>query len=444
MTATRIRRRSLLRAGAAATALGALSSVWPDRAPARARQSEPVAIEYWHINTETFGGPAIEALIARFEELNPGVAVTARFQPDSYPGVLQAVQTALAAETPPDVVQIGNGYVDFVAANLPFVAPEALADEYGDDGLLAALPANVRAIGQARGETVGLPYSLSTNLTYLNADLLRQAGLDPAAPPRTWDDWREAATAIKAESGGRGIVLSDPPGVAYRIQTVIGANGGELVACAGGRPRAAFADPEAVAAIQTVADLVEDELALYAASTDEAAQAFFAGEVAAYAQTNSQYVTVRDQAPFEVAATAFPAFGEKPLRLPAGGNVLSLMSSDEAKREAAWRFVAFLLSAEGLTLWGEGTGYLPPRPELATDPAYLGGFFEADPVLAVAAAQLPDLGPWVSFPGPNGIEAEKILHDAVRAAAAGQMDAEEALGAAAEEVDALIEGETCG
>ncbi|MCS6867895.1 extracellular solute-binding protein, partial [Thermus sp.] len=59
--------------------------------------------QYWHINTEAFGLPALRELIREFERRNPGIKVEERYNPNAYTGLLQNLQAALAAGNPPDV-----------------------------------------------------------------------------------------------------------------------------------------------------------------------------------------------------------------------------------------------------------------------------------------------------------------------------------------------------
>jgi sn-glycerol 3-phosphate transport system substrate-binding protein len=45
----------------------------------------------------------------------------------------------------------------------------------------------------ATGKPVALPVALDTPILFINQDLFRKAGLDPAAPPQTWSQTQEAA-----------------------------------------------------------------------------------------------------------------------------------------------------------------------------------------------------------------------------------------------------------
>jgi multiple sugar transport system substrate-binding protein len=148
----------------------------------------------------------------------------------------------------------------------------------------------------------------------------------------------------------------------------------------------------------------------------------------------SQLASYREQADFELRGAPFPRFAGRDPQLATGGNTLFAFSEDEARREAAWRFMRFLLSPASVELWIRETGYLPTRDGVRVPD---------DAVTQVAVDQLPLVVPWVSFPGPNGLQASQALYDAQQAALGGESSAEEALGRAAEEVNGLIEDQPC-
>ena len=51
------------------------------------------------------------------------------------------------------------------------------------------------------GRTYGIPYVFSTPTLFYNADLLRQAGLDPDKPPTTWTEVKQYGLQIKQRTG---------------------------------------------------------------------------------------------------------------------------------------------------------------------------------------------------------------------------------------------------
>lgn len=409
-------------------------------APASAQE---LTLQYWHINTEAFGLPALRQLIREFERRNPGIRVEERYQPNAYTGLLQNLQAALAAGNPPDVTQIGYLYTQYVAENFPFVPAEELDRKYTGGRLLGRYAPNIRALGMAKGRMVGVPYSLSNIVTYYNADLFRQAGLNPDRPPATWEGWRQAARQIKARTGKYGlylILLDDN----WAIEALIRSNGGSLLRCEGGFYRTGVDSPEAAQALATWAGLVREGLAL-GVPLQQGEQAFLAGEVAAFMTTIARRAGLQEQTKgrFELRGAPFPTFGSKPPALPAGGNVLTVFARDPKRQEATWKFIQFLTSPEGFTLWTKGTGYVPLLPGLTQDPRYLKDFVAQNPIQRVAIQQLPFTVPWTSFPGKNGLAASQALFRATQKALSGQATAENALKEAAQEINRLIGGERC-
>lgn len=402
-----------------------------------------VTIQYWHINTEAFGLPAVRELIREFERRNPGIKVEERYHPNAYTGLLQNLQAALAAGNPPDVAQMGYLYTRYAAQNLPFVPITDLARRFGGERHLRRFAPNILALGQVNGVLVGMPYSLSNIVAYYNADLFRKAGLDPDRPPSTWEGWRRAARQIKGRTGKYGIylILLDDN---WAIEALIRSNGGTLLRCENGVYRTGVDGKEAVEALGLWADLVREGLAL-GVPLQQGEQAFLAGEAASFMTTIARRAGLQEQTKgrFELRATRFPTFGGKPPALPGGGNVLMVFSRDPRRQEAAWKFIQFLTSPEGFTVWTKGTGYVPLLPELIRDPRYLKDFVEKNPIQKVAVDQLPFTVPWTSFPGPNGLAASQALFRATQKALSGQATAAEALKEAALEINRLIGTERC-
>lgn len=80
----RITRREFIRRSAGAAALaglgaGGLSACGSgDDSAAQGESRGTTTIEYWHINSETFGGPTLQKLVRKFNEENPDVVVRER------------------------------------------------------------------------------------------------------------------------------------------------------------------------------------------------------------------------------------------------------------------------------------------------------------------------------------------------------------------------------
>lgn len=401
---------------------------------------DPVTIEYWNINTDTFGGPQVEALIASFEEANPNINVEPRSFSE-YQVLQQTLETAIAGGNPPDVVQTGYPYLNYVGTSLPYVPIRELVEKYGGEEFLAQFPQNILDIPVVGGEQIGMAYSLSVPVVYYNADLMREAGLDPDNPPQTIEEWREAGEIIKNELGIHAIVWGYEQDN-WTTQGFINSAGGDLLACVDGEWRAVFDSEEAINGMQTWRDLIEAGYSLDA-SNEEARQALLAGQTVAWVHSIAARAGIQRDADFDLRATVYPQNGDNPVRVPGGGNFLTIYSQDPAKQEAAWKFVQHLLSPEGFTEWTIGTGYVPLLPGLTEDPAYLADFVAENPIQQVGMDMLEKAVTWVSFPGPNGLAAGLRLHEAAELILSGQESAEVALQDAAFEINDLIAGETC-
>ena len=140
-----------------------------------------VTIEYWHINSATFGAKAVTQAVAAFEAEHPGIRVIERFQEGSYGGLLTNLQAAIAAGRPPAVAQIGYNFRLFAFNELPHVPIDTFSDR-GDyaDFVDTFIPGMLRLGTDENGVLRAVPFAVSVPMLYYNADLFREAGLDPA------------------------------------------------------------------------------------------------------------------------------------------------------------------------------------------------------------------------------------------------------------------------
>jgi len=402
---------------------------------------DEVVIEYWNINNEGFGGAVVDMLIEQFEAANPGIRVEARVQ-ESYPALVQNVETQIVAGNPPAVVQVGWPYIDYVYNNLPYVPVSDLVAAYGGEDYLATFPQNVIDLTDLGSGPIGMAYSLSNPVVYYNADVFTAAGLDPSTPPTTWEGWLEIAPALSEAAGGKPVFNFGYGSDNWILQAFVESSGGRMLVCDNGEYRTGLDSAEAAAGLQAWADVVLSGQSINAGYND-ATPAFGSGETITYTYSIAGRGNLQSQAAFDMRAATFPQFGENPVRIPGGGNFLTVFATDPAQQEAAWKWVQFLTSPEGFTAWTEGLGYVPLLPGLTEDPAYLADFVAENPIEQVAIDQLGSVVRWASFPGANGLAAGDAAFRATQAALSGEQTAADALAAAAEEINTLIAGESC-
>jgi len=396
--------------------------------------ADPVTIEYWHINSPTFGGPAVTELVKVFESRHPDIKIAEKFQPGVYTGLMQQLQVSLAAKRPPAVAQIGYNLTAYAAGQFPHV----VLDKYrqSDPGFFKGIPDNIMTLGLIDGKLHGIPFGVSTPVMYYNPELFKAAGLNPDQPPSTWDELQRQGQIIKQKTGKLAVYLQQPNDE-WIDQTLIWGNGGRPLSEDG--KHVGWSSPPAIEAMQMWQDMVQKSKIAANLTWEEGLQAFLSGHIAMCLTTIGRQEHMRKNASgFEVRAVPVPRFGSKPLATATGGNVLMIFASDPAQEKAAWEWIKFLLSPDGATIWTKGTGYLPPRAELATDPRYLKPFFDQAPLMKAALQTFPYAKPWVSFPGSRGLEITKTLIKAREEVLEGKRPAEAILKEAAAQADALL------
>lgn len=175
-----------LRAGCAGAALAL--SVFGAAAPASA---EDVTIKV--LNWQPGGPNYWAALVKAFEAENPGIKVELETVPfDRYPEVQGPY---IATRSGPDVMENNSGLelYDRRSAYIPLPA----------DLVTAASRELIAYSGGCLNFDVGktcygLPFGYQGNVMYYNKSVLKEAGLDPANPPKTWDEMDAACKAVAA------------------------------------------------------------------------------------------------------------------------------------------------------------------------------------------------------------------------------------------------------
>lgn len=402
--------------------------------------SDPVTIvfESYNYGTAGLGGEGTQQLIDEFEATHPGIDIDPVGTPTA--DIHTSVQVKAAAGEAPDVAQIGLSKFAFVLENLPYVPYGDFVDPAALDDHLAGMLPSVAGVAERDGELVGIPYTLSTPTLLINADLFRAAGLDPDAPPSTWDDVQAAAQALVA-SGAQGVYV-DAAGEAksdFLTQSLINSNGGRVMDDEG---RPTFDSPEAVGALAMLGELTSSG-AQPAVSESEAIALFEAGQLGMLVTSTAAFggLVASTEGVFELDTAPLPAFGDLPVAPTVSGAALFVFSDDPEQQAAAWELVSFLSGDEGQTIVTSQIGYLPLRPAIVGADDGLAPFFAADDRLLTAVEQMASIEPYQVFPGPDGTRATQILQDeAVAPIMLSGADPESTLAAVAGEVNELLGG----
>jgi multiple sugar transport system substrate-binding protein len=366
-----------------------------------------ITFSSYNYGTQGAAGTGTQKLLDRFAELHPDITV----QPQAVAtaDVLTKTKTAVAAGSPPDVVQMGYSKLAEAFETLPVQSLEAIAGEEWEPSVEGIQEAFVTT-GTSDGEVRALPYTVSVPTLFYNADLFRDAGLDPEKPPATIEEVRSDARAI-VDAGHHGVYFGivDSAKSDYVTQSVINSAGGSLITPDGG---VGLDSDEAVAGLEAVQELTTDGLQP-AVGLEDALSDFAGGDLGMFVVSTSVsgQLEAAAEGAFELRSAGFPAFGAGPARPTFSGAGLVVLSEDPARQAAAWELVKFLTSKEGYTMITQDIGYLPLRSDIVDDPEYLGGFFGRDDLLVPPLEQLDTVSPYQSFSGPQANRAVVLLQD---------------------------------
>lgn len=342
-----------------------------------------VVVPFWF----TYGGrnrATLSALVTRFNRAQSDVWVRAVFQGDYFEG-LAKLRTALAAGAAPPISHV-------VGEVVPYLAEAGVLEPLDDYPGARALPLHP-ALGQAgsfRGGAerplVVLPFNRSTPIAYVNQHLLDAQ----TAVPDTWEGLRAIARSLtKPNRFGFGCPIDW-----WYWAALVGQAGGEVVEPDG---RISLGGDAGVQALALWQRLVAEGTMKQPPGRDynaweQLSQDFLAGRVAMIWSSTAFVRYLEETADFPVRALPLP----RGVRgsVPTGGTHFVLLKSAPSElKQAAWRFVRFLLEPESAAFWSSETGYLP----VTTDAAQLletSGFYARHPNHKVALDQLQVAQPW--------------------------------------------------
>lgn len=347
MTMTSHRRSRGLAALAALTTLG-LAACSTGGEPLSPDDAEALADEKVTIQVAIDEGlepeaiEAFETRAAEFTEANPNVTVEA--QEYTWTGTTFAAD--LAGGTLPDVFTVpftdGRGLIERqqIADISGLVAELPYADSFNE---------TVAAAGRsADGAQWAVPISAYGQGIHYNRALFEQAGLDPDAPPATWDEVRQAARTISEETGETGFAMMTSSNTGgWILTTLVYAMGGRAEQVDGETVTATIDTPEYREALEYLKamrwedDSMGDNF-LHDWATSHAD--FGAGKIGMFVSGGGDYanlVTQNAMSPDDYGVTVLPLEGDDAAVL--GGGTLAAVSAKAtpAEQAAAVRWIDF-------------------------------------------------------------------------------------------------------
>jgi multiple sugar transport system substrate-binding protein len=395
--------------------------------PPQLRGDQHVSISFTNYNVAQagIGKEATEQLVNEFMQQHPNIDV--QFRPVMSTDITSKTQAEVVAGNPPDLAQLIMADVEFVANDLKAKPLDSIvpADEFATyvQGEHPLHPRGLK-LAELDGRMYGIPYVFSTPTLFYNADMFRQAGLDPDQPPTTWTQVKKYSQQVKERTGKYGIdIACEGSGAAdWCWQALVLSDGGRVLS--EDRSTLEFGEQSSIGAVTMWQDLVHSGVHPPSITTDFVGDGFGAGNVAMYLQTSAVQNALigASKGKWELRTAAMPAFDGKPPKPTNSGSGLFILADDPAKQRAAWELMKYLTSEHGYAIIQSKIGYLPLRPGIIDDPKYLKDWVAQNPLVLPNLKQLDNLEPWVGFPGPNYASIRQTMMTAVENIVMGGAD----------------------
>lgn len=141
-------------------------------------------------DTEPATQAGLRKLIGAFEQAHPDIKV--KSQPISFTDIEQRLLLQVRSGNAPDVAELA-GNDTFATAETQALQPlDQLAGSAYEQSII---PAELQ-LGKVDGKLVAVPWTVGPVGLWYNKKVLKDAGVDPAVPPTTWDELLADAKAV--------------------------------------------------------------------------------------------------------------------------------------------------------------------------------------------------------------------------------------------------------
>ena len=390
-----------------------------------AAAQDDVEISYFTFSAAPDQMDTLEAMIAVFEEQNPGITVNVETAPFS--DYFTELQTRIAAGDAPDVFELN--YENFVTYASKGVLLD-VSDRLAADPTVAEsiYPKALEAFAQD-GAQFGLPASFSNVVLFYNKDLFDAAGVEYPTADWTWED--ELAAAQKLTNADEGIWGMNAPVTYNEFYKTAAQNGCEIVAADGS---VTIDQPACVEALQFMVDPVAN-LNVQPSEADLSGvgdtDLFLQGQIAMIT-TGIWMIPAFSEAPFAWDIALEPGNTTKAHHF--FSNAVAI-STDTENADAAWAWQSFLsASPDAAKLRVEANWELPA----VTDQTLLDSWLAQTPpdsreVVFEALETLVTPPPFT-----NQALVQDELNTLFQRVLAGELTAEEALAEAKTTIEAAL------
>lgn len=396
--------------------------------PAAVAFSAPqTTLEFWTISLKPDLTAHIEDVIRRYEQAHGGTRI--KWVDVDYQVLDQKLLSAIAGGVGPDVVNLNTELTVRMAQERALVDMDAAVPA---DARARYFP-NIWASLRVNGRAYGIPWYVEPDVLAYNRGLFRRAGLDPARPPATMNDYIDDAVRIKQKTGVYGFM---PNVDKIRMLTIFQEEG--LPVLTPDRRHAVFDSPGHVMLLARYVDLFKRD-----AFPADTLRRGYLGATERYSSGQLGMLVVGPEFIQRVRSDGPDAYRDTLVApMPLGrGRVVDLPTMDVAvpvqsrHRAEAVDFALFVTNDENQLAFSHVVVAFPSTRKAAADPYFTRpGASPEDRARAIAAREL-GIARDLTVVTPHSDELFRVFQEAVESAFFGRMTPQQALTWAAREWD---------
>jgi sn-glycerol 3-phosphate transport system substrate-binding protein len=363
----------------------------------------------------------VDGIVADFETANPDIKVNAIYS-GNYDDTRVRALSALASGEPAQLaVMFSIDAYDLIEQELVIPFEDVASTDADKEWLSSFYPA-LMANGKIEGKTWGIPFQRSTIVAYYNKDLFRAAGLDPEAPPTTWDEMIQMGKALTKDDT-YGLMIPSTGYPYWMFQALAIQNGKEVMS--GDGLTTYFDDPTVVETLEFWKSLSAEHGIMPTGTVEWGTlrQAFLEGQTAMMWHSTGNLTAVKKGASFDFGVAELPANVRKGSPT-GGGNFYLFKDTTDEERVAALKLMQFMTAPDQAAAWSIGTGYMGVSPAAYETEALQAYTAEFPPAL-VARNQLENAV--AEFSTFETARVRDGLNNAIQSALTGAKEPAEAL-----------------
>jgi ABC-type glycerol-3-phosphate transport system substrate-binding protein len=339
-------RRLLLLVLVAALTLPARMAVAGGSTEPAAAVGGAIRLSFWYTGGDEARKAYFLETVQLYEKAHPDVKLELVEVPGNAADIETKLNAAQLSGTFPDVFEAYLAFIGTRGSKGDFAVLDTYVAGWKDK---ADMYESALALGNYQGKVLGIGFAPAPEILVYRKDFYREAGLDPARPPRTWEELADYAVKLTVRDGAGSVTRAglDLPAVDPAVvftEPFMRSNGSAVIDEIAFKP--AWADDAGVEALQFLVDLKKKNISIPFNQQQVAAYPFMSNRSAMAFRTPPTLMSLFQADPAIKEKIGYvPPIGRKKTVTFCGYRLWTIGAASKQK-DGAWALVEFLMSPD--------------------------------------------------------------------------------------------------